>query len=111
MHPNEYDDEMDDNSNISQDETSVMVIPNRMFDKYWLEREKGLKYDIESAVHLTQQRKKKVVDELKNLTKMFYRSIFDTFNECLDMERNFGQAGKPYPWKRNASFHHTKTLS
>lgn len=57
-----------------------MVIPNRMFDKYWLEREKILKYDIEAAPHLTQQRKKKVVDELKNLTKMFYRSIFDTFN-------------------------------
>jgi hypothetical protein len=36
MHPNEYDDEMDNNSNISQDETSVMVVPNRMFDQYWL---------------------------------------------------------------------------
>lgn len=42
---------------------------------------------------------------------MFYRSIFDTFNECLDIERNFGQAGKPYPWKKTPMFPHTKTLA
>ncbi len=34
---------------------------------------------------MPQQRKRKLTDELKNLTKMFYRSIFDTFNECLDL--------------------------
>jgi len=39
-----------------------MVIPNRMFDKYWGVREKVLKFEIESAQHITQQRKKKVVD-------------------------------------------------
>ncbi len=107
MHPN---DDVDDSSSISQDETTVMVIPNRIFDTFWGIREKTLKFDIESSQSINPQRKKKITEELKNLTKMFHRSIFDTFNECLDIERNFGQAGKPYPWKRAAMFAHTKTL-
>ena len=36
--------------------------------------------------------------------------MFDTFNECLDCERNFGQYGRPFPWKRAASFNHTKSM-
>lgn len=46
---------------------------------------------------------------LKSFNKIFYRSLFDTFNECLDCQRNFGQYGRPFPWKRTPVFHHLRS--
>ena len=85
-----------------------MVIPNRIFDLFWNQKEKEL-YKEDSSLELD-PRKKQRNEFIKGLNKVFFRSLFDGFNECLDYERNFGQFGKPFPWKSSTCFNHVKSL-
>lgn len=41
------------------------------------------------------------VSYLKQLTKVFFRAIFDGFNEALESQRAYGFMGQPYPWTKN----------
>lgn len=88
-----------------------MVVPNRVFDIFWQIKEKSIiievppNFDQSNAVIFKHQ-----FELLKSFNKIFYRSLFDTFNECLDCERNFGQYGKPFPWKRTPVFDHKKSV-
>jgi hypothetical protein len=87
-----------------------MVIPNRVFDAFWQLKEKSIiievpqHYDHSNAVIFKHQ-----FELLKSFNKIFYRSLFDTFNECLDCQRNFGQYGRPFPWKRAPVFDHRRS--
>lgn len=89
-----------------------MVIPNRVFDAFWQLKERSIV--IEVPQHFDQSNAvifKHQFELLKSFNKIFYRSLFDTFNECLDCERNFGQYGRPFPWKRAPVFHHLRSES
>jgi hypothetical protein len=50
---------------------------------------------------------KQNIDYLKSFNKIFYRSLFDGLNECLDYARNYGQYGRPFPWKKTPAFAHS----
>ena len=41
---------------------------------------------------------KSLSKKVKLYTQFWHRSIFETFNECLDYERPFGMTGAPYRW-------------
>ena len=45
-------------------------------------------------------------DFLLRLTSYHCKLLFDTLNESLDLLRNFGQFGKPFPWKMTPIFFH-----
>ncbi len=64
-----------------------MVIPDRMFNKFWQIREKQLFNQNQVEVpntNINNNKKKNNFDLLKGLNKIFCRSIFDSFGECLD---------------------------
>ena len=89
------------------DDPSIMVMPNWVFDTYWQRKSFNLKYERHG---IEEEREQQRQEYLKSLNKIFYRSLFDCLNECLDFERNFGPFGKPFPWKRAAVFNHIMTL-
>ena len=47
---------------------------------------------------------------LKGLTRVYFRSIFDAFNESLEFQRVYGLTGKPYPWSKKVTKENRKTL-
>ena len=82
-----------------------MVIPNRVFDAFWQLKERSIV--IEVPQHFDQSNAvifKHQFELLKSFNKIFYRSLFDTFNECLDCERNFGQYGRPFLGRADVLF-------
>ena len=89
----------------------MMVIPNRVFDAFWQLKERSIVIEVPDNFDQNNQVFRHQFELLKSFNKIFYRSLFDTFNECLDWERNFGQYGRPFPWKTSANFEHNKTPS
>lgn len=88
-----------------------MVIPNRIFDAFWKIKERSIVVEVPS--NFTEENSlafKQNIEYLKSFNKIFYRSLFDTFNECLDGERNYGILGKPFPWKICSFFNHRITV-
>lgn len=90
-----------------EDDPSIMVMPNWVFDNFWQKKLPTMKYE----KHVMDEEKEQQRQEyLRSLNKIFYRSLFDCLNECLDFERNFGPFGKPFPWKRAPVFNHVMSL-
>ena len=92
-----------------EDESNVMVIPNRIFDAFWQLKERSIIIEVPENFDQSNSLFKHQFELLKSFNKIFYRSLFDTLNECLDWERNFGQYGRPFPWKTAPNFYHNKT--
>lgn len=63
-----------------EDEASIMVIPNRIFDAFWSNKEKSIVIDVPETVDKTATIFRQQIDLLKSLNKIFYRNLFDTFN-------------------------------
>ena len=62
-----------------------MVIPNRIFDCFWKIKERSIV--VEVPVNFNEENSlmfRQNIEYLKSFNKIFYRSLFDTFNECLD---------------------------
>ena len=47
---------------------------------------------------------------MKGLTRVYFRSIYDAFNESLEFQRVYGLTGKPYPWSTKICSQDKKTL-
>jgi hypothetical protein len=80
MHEN-----IDEEDSFSEDnEATIMVIPNRVFDAFWLKKEGSILISFPQNVDQSTIVFRQQLDLLKSLNKIFYRCLFDTFNECLD---------------------------
>lgn len=58
-----------------------MVIPNRIFDVFWKIKEKSI--IVEVPPNFTEENTlifRQNIEYLKSFNKIFYRSLFDTFN-------------------------------
>lgn len=58
-----------------------MVIPNRIFDAFWKIKEKSI--IVEVPADFTEEHSavfRQNIEYLKSFNKIFYRSLFDTFN-------------------------------
>ena len=76
------DDSLEDSDS---EEANIMVIPNRIFDNFWKIKERSIVVEVpsnfseENSLMFRQN-----IECLKSFNKIFYRSLFDTYNECLD---------------------------
>ncbi len=81
MHQSGEEEGEEEETDEDEDESNVMVIPNRVFDAFWQQKERSIVVDV--PVHFDPQNAvvfRHQFEILKSFNKIFYRSLFDTFN-------------------------------
>ena len=66
-----------------------------IFEKHWKYANSNIYFDRKYSEDKMEQER---VGYLKGLTRVYFRSIFDAFNESLEFQRSYGLTGDPYPW-------------
>lgn len=54
-----------------------MVLPNWVFDNYWVKKSQTLSYERQNLIDEREQQRH---EGLKSLNKIFFRSLFDCLN-------------------------------
>lgn len=78
-----------------------------VFEKHWKYANSNIYFDKKYNDDKTEQQR---VSYLKSLTRVYFRSIFDAFNESLEFQRSYGMMGKPYPWSTKVTKESKKEL-
>jgi hypothetical protein len=82
---------------VVYDSESEYVMSIKIFNSHWEYANDLIYFDKKWGDEAKEAER---VNNLKQLTRVFFRAIFDGFNESLEDQRIYGLRGKPYPWSQ-----------